>query len=181
MKTIELSCTNCGKLFNRLLKAYKSDTKRGRKNFYCSLECVRPDKDKLIKCANCGNEFHCSPGKIRKSKSGNNFCSRKCHVINNNQYRKGKLHPRYTDGSGSYRSKKDITECESCGDKRYWLLIVHHKDSNRSHNDDDNLMVLCYNCHAEQHIVITDGLLCVNWKAQTTEEIKGILLSERKI
>lgn len=181
MKTVELICKTCGKSFTRLAKIYNANLKRGQRDFYCSLKCRWPDSDKLTQCGNCGKEFHSSPVHAKRSKSGNIFCSRSCSAASNNHFRKGENHPGWKGGIGTYRSRKDITECESCGEHRYWLLIVHHKDSDRSNNVDENLIVLCYNCHAEQHLVITDGLLCVNWKSRTSDEIRERILVERRV
>lgn len=180
MKTVELICKTCEKSFTRLSKIYNANLKRGQKDFYCSIDCRWPDSKKLLACGTCGKEFHSSPFHKRRSKSGNTFCSRKCSTIANNHFRKGEQHPGWKGGIGTYRSRKEITECESCGERRYWLLIVHHRDSDRSNNLDDNLAVLCYNCHAEQHLVITDGLFCVNWSSVTSDEIYGIVLAERR-
>lgn len=42
--------------------------------------------------------------------------------------------------------------CEACGfDADEDALQVHHKDMDRRHNTDDNLIVLCANCHAIFH------------------------------
>ncbi|KQL21872.1 hypothetical protein AN957_09995 [Cytobacillus solani] len=39
--------------------------------------------------------------------------------------------------------------CNRCGINEN--LQVHHKDRNRSNNELDNLEVLCYDCHSEEH------------------------------
>lgn len=48
----------------------------------------------------------------------------------------------------------------SCGITTPWLLVVHHKDGNNKNNQDDNLEVLCHNCHASRHLEKIDG----SWK-----------------
>lgn len=42
-------------------------------------------------------------------------------------------------------------ECESCGYRPFFKrsLDVHHRDSDKSNNDPDNLMTLCATCHRE--------------------------------
>lgn len=49
-------------------------------------------------------------------------------------------------------------QCEICGyDRHPELLQVHHKDRNRRNNREDNLIVLCPNCHHEDHFKARDG------------------------
>lgn len=42
-------------------------------------------------------------------------------------------------------------ECEMCGHKPMYLraLEVHHRDGDKSHNEDYNLTTLCANCHRD--------------------------------
>lgn len=42
-------------------------------------------------------------------------------------------------------------KCQRCGYSKIQILIVHHKDRNREHNDLDNLELLCPNCHYGEH------------------------------
>ncbi|MDQ3098297.1 MAG: HNH endonuclease [bacterium] len=49
------------------------------------------------------------------------------------------------------------TDCERCGFKETQILVVHHKDRNREHNDLANLELICPNCHAKEHY------LAKNW------------------
>ena len=53
------------------------------------------------------------------------------------------------------RALASATNCAVCGYCRHpEALIVHHKDMNRENNSDDNLVVLCSNCHAVLHKLI---------------------------
>lgn len=48
--------------------------------------------------------------------------------------------------------------CEKCGYNNILeLLQVHHKDRNRKNNAEENLIVLCPNCHHEDHFNAKDG------------------------
>jgi 5-methylcytosine-specific restriction endonuclease McrA len=47
------------------------------------------------------------------------------------------------------RILKSCRGCSKCGSERY--LQVHHIDKNKFNNSDDNLKLLCYNCHKEIH------------------------------
>ena len=42
-------------------------------------------------------------------------------------------------------------KCQACGFPDVDCLIVHHIDHNKLNNSDDNLMVLCANCHIKYH------------------------------
>lgn len=64
--------------------------------------------------------------------------------------------PRYRDGRYTYRKKlglheKDEAECEVCGDVvkvgGQDGIYVHHRDGDRSNNDEKNLMAVCPRCH----------------------------------
>lgn len=59
-----------------------------------------------------------------------------------------------------------IKVCQHCGfDSVEEILIVHHKDRDRTNNGLDNLIVLCPNCHSIEHYVENrDG-----WKHKSTK------------
>lgn len=50
-----------------------------------------------------------------------------------------------------------VGKCERCGidDKR--ILNLHHIDRNRGNNIRENLLLLCWNCHAVDHYEAKDG------------------------
>lgn len=49
-------------------------------------------------------------------------------------------------------------ECMVCGYKKFKsILEVHHRDGDRSHNEPDNLMILCPNCHKLIHLDIINA------------------------
>lgn len=101
-----------------------------------------------IICANCSVEFSVTGEKRKNQKT----CSYKCAT---EKYRKGKIHPNYTTGLGSYRNlalNHYGKKCNNCGYTDERALEVHHKDRNRSNNDIANLEVLCSNCHKLEHI-----------------------------
>jgi len=67
---------------------------------YCSKKCKNQSqkKKKIVKCKNCNKSFYKIPAEIKKSKSGNHFCSKSCAVTYNNKH---KTH-------GTRRSKLEI-------------------------------------------------------------------------
>jgi hypothetical protein len=57
--------------------------------------------------------------------------------------------------SASYRYRRILTghdACAICGYSEHQdALVVHHLDMDRTHNTDDNLVILCSNCHVHLH------------------------------
>lgn len=108
-------------------------------------------KSVLCKCFNCGKPVEKYPSDLRRSKSGNVYCSKKCAVSKNNAlYKHGEMHPNYTQGRGSYRNRKlrySENKCERCGIDNKIVLEVHHIDGNRKNCKLENLKILCANCH----------------------------------
>lgn len=124
--------------------------------------CVETRRRVCIKCE----------GEIPSNKYSNaKYCSDKCRnayisyrwAVSKGKFKKpgvgsgnnqeiGPNHPTYTTGIGSY-SKRAFEhygrQCNRCGttDK----LLTHHKDEDRTHNELDNLEVLCKSCHQEHH------------------------------
>lgn len=160
MSMIKRNCLQCQKEFF----ARSQDVKRGFGK-YCSQSCaslyqrayeLKPEPNVI--CAHCGVKFHMSDSKKKNSKSGLYFCSR---AHKDEAQRIGgivAIQPAHF-GTGSpentYRRKVFATRpkiCERCGyDKHEAAIIVHHKDRNRQNDADDNLEVLCANCHAIEH------------------------------
>ncbi len=116
---------------------------------------------KKYKCANCKSEVIKLPSQVARSKSGNVFCNRSCSTSFNNQFKTGTNHPNYKNGATA--SRKRVFEergyvCEKCGYcKIPEILQVHHKDRNRQNNENSNLLILCPNCHQEDHFLAKDG------------------------
>ena len=103
-------------------------------------------------CKNCNKEVLKLKAEI--ARVVNSFCSHSCA----NTYNNKRIRRNYTDGSGSYRSRAlrelgRFCSNKSCPIKKCDIIIeeimldVDHKDNNRSHNDLDNLQVLCVWCH----------------------------------
>jgi 5-methylcytosine-specific restriction endonuclease McrA len=152
-----MNCQNCKKEVNNKRKI-NLNKKLGYKLF-CSNECYYESKKKgkICKCSKCGKTIYKRPSDLKKSKTGNIYCSKTCAVSNNNSiFRQGENHPNYKKDPTvrTYRKRKfkvNEAKCENCGidDKR--VLEVHHKDKNRDNNNLDNLQILCANCHLIQH------------------------------
>lgn len=109
-------------------------------------------------CTNCGKEFE------HTKSSTNKFCSNKCHA----EYKNKQYIERWKNGEengmcGEYGLSKVIRhylldkhnyKCEKCG----WgetnsftntiPLEIHHIDGDYRNNKEENLQVLCPNCHS---------------------------------
>ena len=177
IRTIKRKCEECGTVFY----APRSEVKRGYGRF-CSQSCssvaaARRRKPKPnCKCFLCGTAFYRSPSKVRASRSGLVFCSRKCkdeaqristgiEVLWPSHYGEKALNHRGV----AFRAHPH--QCNRCGYKKCpEVLEVHHKDRNRSNNDSTNLELLCPTCHAEEHFLAQEG----RWsKSPAKQKSKG--------
>lgn len=173
MKTIIKFCLHCNNEFNASLKEHK----RGNAKFCCK-KCSSEHRKALPKkqnkpnciCDNCDKPIYKSISRQKLSKSCFLFCSRSCkdeaQKIENYHKFKDMMPPHYhEDGiySGNAKYRKLAFQhkphmCERCNyNKIIDILIVHHKDRNRSNSDLNNLEILCHNCHEEDHYLNKDG------------------------
>jgi len=116
----------------------------------------------LVCCAWCGKSL--SPIKLsqhNRCKSGLHFCSSRCHGLASRlDGGISEVMPaHFGNGNGKYTYRKlfSSTEihCHICGyDKHPSVIVVHHVDGNRQHNDKSNLLPVCCNCHEEIHLGI---------------------------
>lgn len=158
-------CLRCQSEFTPRL----ADEERGRAKF-CSVICANryrsencPPLPDNVQCRNCGTSFHKPPSKMALSKSGLFFCSRKCKDYSQTLAAGVKeiQPPHFGCGIGSYREIARRHHDNRCGrcqyDKELGILLVHHKDRDRSNNSPENLEILCPNCHAIDHLLAKDG------------------------
>lgn len=165
MKYITKICLNCQEPFECSLKEHN----RGNGKF-CSQSCSskynRPKpKEPNMTCIVCQKPMYKSPSKLKNSRHGYHFCSRKCKELAQSPtsgYTIEAIMPdHYGDGLYSYgrraRSNKPLV-CEACGYNEYpEILEVHHKDRNRRNNILENLKILCPNCHQVEHFLTKSG------------------------
>jgi len=162
MAKTKINCLNCDK------EVYieNKEIARGFGKF-CNRKCSGEFKHKNVKppepnvkCAHCEKLFYLCESKQACSKSGLFFC---CREHKDAAQRIGGITeimpPHYGTGSpeNTYRNKVFFTlnrpkVCERCGyDENEAAIIVHHKDRNRMNDTEENLEVLCCNCHAIEH------------------------------
>ncbi len=136
-------CNICSKPIYK--RPFEIQANKGR--VYCSMICYGISCRKEIPCAVCG--------KLILSGLNKKTCSRSCA----NKHRVGIKYKqnRPRDKVVSYRILKIRLLklrgkiCERCTYNKYEILQVHHKDRNHANNDLNNLLLICPNCHFEEH------------------------------
>lgn len=171
---VKKKCENCGKEY----LVYKRFSKRSK---YCSRKCLYEQKSTIpiieLKCANCGKIFSRKSDKLRKSKHKIYFCSRRCKDVG--QRISGGIREimpsHYGSGCRKFVGIKYLGDevpkvCAGCGEEREYLLAVHHKDGDRQNNYNENLEIVCHNCHALRHLYRNqNGDIVFNSKQLTIE------------
>ncbi len=109
---------------------------------------VNQSEKLYIECPVCFKMF---ATKKRFNREAKKTCSHSC----SNTYFRTK------DGIHSYRIRAFRVygnKCSKCGEDRFHVLEIHHKDKNRENNDIENLEVLCANCHLDTHYKDRSGI-----------------------
>lgn len=150
---MKVKCEICDKEF--ITKAYFRKHGWGR---FCTLACknIAARRSKELECYVCGKKVVRQVSKISSSKSGKFFCSKSCQTVWRNGYYSREKHSQWK--GGFHRKYRDIlmkenrrVQCFLCGINDERVLVVHHKDRNRSNNVPTNLTWLCHNCHYKVH------------------------------
>lgn len=136
-------CTICKKPIYR--RPIEMERNKGR--VFCNMSCYGISSRKEIPCLMCG--------KLILAGFNKKTCGRSCA----NKHREGIQYKinRPKDKVVSERSLKIRllnargTVCERCNYSKPEILQVHHKDRNRNNNSMDNLLLICPNCHYEEH------------------------------
>ena len=152
-------CLHCGRLIER--RSLKTSEYNQRK--FCNSSCAASHNNKFtkkkekekIQCKNCGQDL-----KNKQKK----YCNNKCQQ----EYEYKEYIQKWKNGIengivGQYAISKHIKrylmekyncQCSKCRwNKRNQFtgnipLEIHHKDGDYTNNDEDNLDLLCPNCHA---------------------------------
>ena len=149
---VDVVCKRCDKHF--AVKPFFIKIGAGK---YCSSKCQHDAArtGTWFKCDGCGKDVYRTPKYINASKSKKYFCGKSCQTIWRNKEYSGIRHAAWRHGRGSYRNilaraGREV-RCEFCGitDKR--VIVVHHKDKERTNNKLGNLSWLCRNCHYIVH------------------------------
>lgn len=149
----EKNCVMCGTIFKTVPTSSKQ--------FTCSVACMskRREKERVrIKCAICATEIITLRSRNRK------YCSSSCKItglaaMKIERFKTSRLFGRWKD---SKAMKKYLLEkygcCQRCGWKEEVnVLEAHHKDRNRRNNTEENVDLICPNCHSIDHYKSHDG------------------------
>lgn len=128
------------------------ELKRSGGKAFCGQECYGKFCRKNKKCVICSTQI--------LSKLHKKTCSKKCQELNNK--RPDRLHARgrqvsITDyRSRSFRKKFRLdrkNKCQACGYSNISNLPIHHMIERKDGGSDkeENLLLLCPNCHIEIH------------------------------
>ena len=102
----------------------------------------------IANCSWCGKEVYRKKSRVDINKTGYFYCSIQCGNLHKNSIRRESGE---WDKTSNYRKLAFSTknhECAICGyDEEKRILEVHHIDENRDNNSEDNLIILCPNCH----------------------------------
>jgi hypothetical protein len=145
-----------GELYNCPTGKYNQNTKR-KNLIFCTKECFYRYKTRTVvtNCATCNKEITKRVSEIQKVLNNRVYCSKSCATImNNTLFKSGENHPLFKTGEGSYRVRTLRTRdniCADCGNTDERVLEVHHIDKNRKNNKDENLVIVCANCHKIRH------------------------------
>lgn len=139
---------------------------------FCSRSCSSTynsrkryaDLEPNVVCHTCDKKFYRSKSKQSISKSGLQFCTRKCkEYAQSLEGGVSEIQPsHYGMGIPDYRKlalESYPNVCNQCGYEKYIeVLQVHHIDVDRSNNKLSNLEVLCPTCHMEFHFETKTGM-----------------------
>ena len=159
-RELNLRCDYCGNAFHRAPSEIAKWADRGCTQTYCSRECYDRARQASLpeghrpagrwgkhyaECIQCGKSMYLRPSRIHTDHE--NFCSMACR-------REFRLtHPERGVWAARKHSKQQHTTCQVCGLDELAILVTHHIDGNRKNNRQENLIVLCPNCHTRMHKV----------------------------
>lgn len=157
-------CKQCGKKIEIREGEIPSIT---RQRHYCSKECKNKHQSEIMKenkIRGISKESHCLNCGKKLNRKQSKYCSNECQK----QYQYKKYIERWKDGledgmKGKYQlsnyivkyiKEKYNNKCCKCG----WNKInpttesspldIHHKNGNYTNNKEENLELLCPNCHS---------------------------------
>lgn len=131
---------------------YRRPIQIKRGSVYCSRICFGLKNRHILVCSVCNKEF-------RSTGSRKYTCSRSCANISRTGIKYKTDQKKSSSTEWRIIRARLILErgemCETCKFSRYVdILVVHHKlpKSCGGGNEDENLIVVCPNCHAIEHL-----------------------------
>lgn len=131
-----------------------AEIEKSKGNVFCSMSCYGISCRKESPCIVCG--------KLILAGLNKKTCSRGCA----NTYRKG-IQYKINSPRSKVKSQQALkirllkergNKCERCNYKKYQILEIHHKNKDRKNNNLENLLLICPNCHAEEHLLAKSWL-----------------------
>ena len=126
-----------------------SQIENSKGKVFCSMGCYGLSSRREIPCKVCG--------KLILAGLNKKTCSRSCANIQRAGIKYKINSPRSKVKSQQALKirliEKRGKKCERCDYNKYQILQVHHKNRNKQDNDLDNLLLICPNCHAEEHLL----------------------------
>lgn len=202
LDTVQTTCKGCGKTFTCKKKGGQPSRQ------YCCTACQvsHTVPTKILQCVDCGEsfEFRGRTTKLRCEKCWHKHVSKltmSCRAVKNPNVQIG-----IGSGGGQnqnpalpkeirlraiarsrYRDKAltKNSSCDICGyNKHHNALVVHHKNMDRMDSSEDNLAVLCANCHTILHKEIkrlqrTQQITAVDVYELVKKEESRIKISEK--
>ncbi|GHB16075.1 hypothetical protein GCM10018777_56300 [Streptomyces albogriseolus] len=164
-----------------------------RNNKFCSMQCrIDSRNHPETACTVCGLIF-------RKKTSRTVYCSRPCadkaHSIRmlgwgNSHYKDGTSYSKWFKETRPLIFERDKDRCVACtatynpvtfmrngAPAQRSNLIVHHLDENPANNRVENLILICYTCHAVHHKSATSPF---PWFAEYTRQASESMTSKWK-
>lgn len=163
-----------GQQFGKLTALIKAPSRNGKTYWLCRCECGNEKEIQTnhltngkIKTCRCCNERFCLNCGIKLNKNQQKYCSIKCqNAYQRQQYvndvnngiasglKKNGETTKISDCIRTYLLEKYDYKCQKCR----WgeinpasgksPLEIHHKDGDKTNNKEDNLELLCPNCHS---------------------------------
>ena len=126
-----------------------AEIKKNQGKVFCSMSCYGISSRKEKPCIVCG--------KLILAGLNKKTCNRSCSNI----YRTGikyKINSPRDKVKSQQALKVKLLEsrgkkCERCNYEKYQILEIHHKNKDRKDNTTENLLLICPNCHAEEHLL----------------------------
>lgn len=144
-RTPNIDCAICAKSIYRRPSEIKA--KGGR--VFCGLVCYGVSQRKEKPCSICG--------KLILSGLNKKTCSRSCANIQRTGIKYHLGSPRSKVKSQQALKLRLLKargqKCERCEYTKYEILQVHHKDKDKKNNNLSNLLLICPNCHYEEHFL----------------------------
>ena len=125
------------------------EIKKNKGKVFCSMSCYGLSCRKESPCMVCGKLILAGLNKITCSRSCSNIHRAGIQYKINSPKDKVKAQKALKIRLLDKRGKK----CERCNYNKYQILEVHHKDRNKENNELENLLLICPNCHAEEHLL----------------------------